>query len=186
MSLHLKIAHFQLQLFPRRAKQKSLAEIAIAEKLDEFVEMESCNESRAEYNTVHGWRMLSSDRPGLNEFFVFKKGDGFAKALAMPYIRFTDGVSKTPQLIVQSIVSDAAIVGYAAAVSLPYYITGTSDGYPTGTLVVRINETNSEAIGEGYANAVPMPISKSDIYIENMQMLDTEYADSLVDFPKFG
>lgn len=186
MSLHLKIAHFQLQLFPRRTKQKSLAEIAIAEELDEFVEIENCNQSRVEYSTVHGWRMLSSDRPGLNQFFVVTRGDGFAKALAMPYIRFTDGVSKVPQLVVQSIVSDAAIIGYAASLTLPYYIAGTSDGYPTGALVVRIDETNSEATGEGYANALPRVVSRSDIYIEDKQMLDTEYAASLVDGPRFG
>jgi hypothetical protein len=186
MSLYSKTDNFWSQLFPRRAKQKSLAEIAIAEELDEFVEIESCNQSRVEYNTVHGWRMLSTDRPELNQFFVFKRGKGFAKALAMSYIRFSDGVSNTPQLIVQSIVSDAAIVGYAAAVSLPYYITGTSDGYPTGTLVVCINETNTEAIGEGYANALLCMASKSSVYIEDMRMLDTDYADSLLDVPRFG
>lgn len=96
------------------------------------------------------------------------------------------GVSKVPQLVVQSIVSDAAIVGYAAAISLPYYVTGTSDGYPMGTLVVRIDETNTEAIGEGYANALPRVVSRSDIYVEDLQILDTEYAASLVDVSRFG
>lgn len=188
MTLYLKLPGFCVQLFPRITKQKSLLEIAIAEKLDKFVEfVESYHDvkSQVEYITVHGWRVLSSDRPGLNQFYVFNRGDGFVKALEMPYIRFIDGVSNTPQLVVQAIVSESAIVGYAAAVALPYYIAGTSEGYPTGALVVRIDQTNSEAIGEGYANALPRVVSRSDVYIEDLQILDTDYAASLVDVPRF-
>lgn len=155
--------------------------------------IEASNERQIEYDTVHGWRILSCDRPELNQFFVCKEGVGFAKALAMPYIRSISSASQIPQLLVEYIVSDAAIVGYAKSIELPYYVAGSNDDYPVGTLVICINAGNTEAISAGYANAliascdcVSCSSSRASVQIENMQMLDTDCDLSLVDFPRFG
>lgn len=166
--------------------QKSLRETALAEKLDEIVKIGSCNEERVEYDTVHGWRVISRNYPKLNRFLVFKTGEGFAEALALPYAQVPGSTSQVPRLIVYSVVSDVATAGYAKAVHLPYYIAGIKDDYPTGALVVCIDADNSAAIKVGYANALPRVALRNEVYIEDKRMLDTDYADSLVDFPRFG
>lgn len=170
--------------------QKPLIEIALCEGLDEFVGIADCDEKKVEYYTVHGWRNLSHARPELNQFFVLKTGAGFARAIAMPYVRSLNIVNQIPQLIVEWIVSDAATAGYAKAVKLPYYTAGGVDAFPIGTLVVCINENNLEALSAGYANAL-LVLSKGvsyrrrdicEVYIEDLQMLDTEYAAPLLAF----
>ncbi len=64
-----------------------LLEIALAEKLDEFLEIENNHPDLLEYFTVHGSRTLSSTQPELNLFLILTKGSGFARAVAMPYVR---------------------------------------------------------------------------------------------------
>ncbi len=74
------------------------------------------------------------------------------------------------------------------ALDLPYYTAQSIHGFPRGTLVVRIDADNAEAMSAGYANAVSCVggvTSRNNVYIEDKKMLDTEYADSLVDFPRF-
>lgn len=112
----------------------------------------------------------------------------------MPYVRSLDSNNRVGQLIVERIVCDAAAAGYAKAIDLPYYTAGSLDASPAGTLVVSINAHNCEAESAGYSNAIMASPdcdrgSQSDrfeVYIEDMQMLDTDYAASLVDFPRFN
>lgn len=163
---------------------------AIAERLDEFVELESHRPGVIEYCTVHGCRIVSSHRPELNLFVVLKKGQGFARAVPLPYVYSYNSKHKIPQLrVVEYNRSDAlaTTTGWAGAIDLPYVIASDTGVYPNGTLVVSINATNHEATSAGYANALPwVALEQGDIYIEDLKMLDTQYANSLVDFPRFG
>jgi hypothetical protein len=68
---------------------------------------------------------------------------------------------------------------------LPYAIAGKIDEYPEGALVVCITEDSQEAANIGYINAVPLPYRKDYVYIQHIDMFDTEYAAMLVDFPRF-
>ena len=70
-----------------------------------------------------------------------------------------------------------------------YFITSEEyqypeDDYPEGTLVVYLT-TENEMIASGYADAVLLPLDRNSIYIEKIDMLDTEYAAMLVDSPRF-
>jgi len=186
MNLHSTLANLRLQVSQILRSRKLLLATALTERLDELVEIESCSESKLKYTTVHGWRTLNLKRSELNQFFVFKKGLGFAKALALPYVQVPGSASQVPRLIVQSVAIDVATAGYARAVYLPYYIAGIGDDYPSGALVVRIDANNAQAIRAGYANAVKSVALRHDVYTEDKKMLDIEYADSLVDFPRFG
>lgn len=275
-----KITNFQSQ---HSQEPKSLVEIAKSEGLDEFVELESVKGGTVEYFTVHGCRILSSDRPKDNLFFVvedragFARGNpipyelhyswelltheeitaasqleestdipilvvnfvlpqepaaeaGWAKAVDLPYYFQRDHFFNMNILIVDlGVKHEAKTAGYAKAIPLPYsrYLPDLESKHPRklrdfssipsaiyaaygkatqlpdeaclrfhsvcyfticvpNSLDVCINSQNEEAISVGYANAVPVPISKSDVYIEDMQMLDTDYADSLVDVSRFS
>ena len=141
----------------------------------------------------------------LNQFVVTKKGLGFLKGQDLPYI-YCRGTTWFPHhLIVHTPSEEARIAGYAAAIRLPYTIAGIGHDYPQGTLVVCLTLEN-EKVATGYANAIRLPVDyrrvyvedlaimpnndllpldQSDIYIEHIDMLDTEYAAMLVDFPRF-
>ena len=168
------------------AAQK-LEEICKSENLDEFLGIDNSAHLKLEvvhYATTHGFRILYFNRPEFNEFLVAKKGNGFAKARNLPYI-YLQTKCEPPQLIVESPSTDAIGYGYAQAVRLPYRIAGNIDEYPEGTMIVCITEDNEEAAAFGYANAISLPYRKDDIYIQHIDMLDTEYAAMLVDFPRF-
>lgn len=69
--------------------------------------------------------------------------------------------------------------GFAKAVKLPYMVnlySNYSDEYPEGALVVC---TSNEEAKAGYASAVPL--SEPPPYIEDLGMLDTEYAAMLLE-----
>ncbi len=168
---------------------------ASAENLDRVVELENCSVGRVEYCTVHGCRVLSCDLPELNLFVVLKNGEGFAGAQLLPYDYSPTNRFRHSKLVVTCIPTDTASeAGYARAIALPYIHVDLVLFYPLGTLVVCVRDDNAEAIGAGYANAVLLSgkgvsgIQRdcSEVYIEDMQMLDTDYAASLVDFPRFG
>lgn len=195
MDLHSKIANFRLQLFPDSTRQKSLAEIAKSERLDEFVEIESEKAEVLEYCTVHGCRILSNNRPELNLFVVLKKGEEFAEAHLLPYAYSPTTRFRHSKLVVTCIPSDTATeAGYARAISLPYIRVDLAIFYPLGTLLVCVSDDNAEATEAGYANAVSLSNKGflgsqrdcAEVYIEDLRMLDTDYADSLVDVSRFG
>ncbi len=204
MNLHSVFSKLRLPVSQLLTSKKLLpaAELAaevqssgIAENLDEFVQLESCRPGIIEYATVHGCRILSSDLPELNLFVVLKKGDIFAQAHLLPYAYSRATRFRNSKLVVTCIPTDtAAEAGYARAIALPYIRVDLDIFYPTGTLVVCVREDNAEATGAGYANAVTLSCKGvssiqrdcSEVYIEDLQMLDTDYADSLVDFPRFG
>lgn len=132
----------------------------IAEDLDEFVELETEKPGIVEYSTIHGCRILSSDRPELNLFVVLKKGSGFAKAVPLPYVYSPNHKFHHPRLVVTCTPTEAATgAGYAKAVELPYQIYSSCDSciYLPSSLTVYISNNNKDAISAGYANAVPLP-----------------------------
>ena len=90
-----------------------------------------------------------------------------------------------PQLIVESPCVQATTAGYATAILLPIAFASVGDEYPVGTLIVSITEDNKESTSFGYANAVLLPYSPNSVYIQKIDMLDTEYAAMLVDEPRF-
>lgn len=124
-----------------------LLEIALAEKLDEFLEIENNHPDLLEYFTVHGSRTLSSTQPELNLFLILTKGSGFARAVAMPYVRSYNYQLGIPQLIVE------------------------------------YSQPDAPATIAGYARAVPLsePCFRDGVWIENLGMLDTDYAALLLD-----
>lgn len=194
MILQSILTNLRSQFSQLLTPHKPLTEIAKSEGLDEFVELEISDDEQVQYCTVHGQRVLHRDRPEANEFFVFKAGAGFAKAIAMPYVRSLDSNNQIEQLVVERIVSDAAAVGYAKAIVLPYYTAGSLDAFPAGTLVVSINAHNCEAESAGYSNAtmaapdcdLDIESDRCEVYIEDKRMLDTDYAESLVNLPRFN
>ncbi len=190
MILQSVFSNLRAQFSQLLTLQKPLTEIAFAERLDEFVELESYRPEVIEYSTVHGCRVVSRLRPELNLFVVLKKGEGFARAVPLPYVRSYNSFLGIPQLIVVEYNrSDASVktTGWAGAIDLPYVIAWDTGVYPDGTLVVSINANNHEAMSAGYANALPWVASEQgDIYVEKLDLLDTEYVASLVDFPRFG
>lgn len=170
MTLYLKLPNFRLQLFPRFEEQKSLLEIAMAEGLDEFVEIESEKAGIVEYCTIHGYRLKASDRLELNLFVVLKKGVGFAKAVPLPYAYSPNHKFHHPRLVVTCSSTDAATQGgYAKAIELPYQIYSGYDSYIyiPKSLVVYISSNNEEATRAGYANAVPIAVLDSNVCVED-------------------
>ena len=187
------------------AAQK-IEEIAKSENLDIFLEaQEDCKPGEVYYCTVHGFRSMDDTCLELNQFVVTKRGLGFSKGRDLPYIYRRGTTWVPPQLIVLYPSEEASIAGYAAAIKLPYTIAGIGHDYPEGTLVVCLTLEN-EQVAEGYANAIRLPVDyrrvyvedlammpnndllpldNGDIYIEHIDMLDTEYAAMLVDSPRF-
>jgi hypothetical protein len=161
-----------------------LEQIAISENLDDFLAIENSKPGIIEYSTTYGFRILCPELPELNQFVITKKGNGFAKARNLPYI-YLQTKCEPPQLIVESPSEEAIGYGYAQAVKLPCVIAGITNEYPEGTMVVCITKDNQESAAFGYANAMPLPYQKDDIYIQRIDMLDTEYAAMLVDEPIF-
>ncbi len=186
------------------AAQK-IAEIAKSENLDIFLEaQEDCEPGEVYYCTVHGFRSIDDTRCELNQFVVTKKGLGFSKGRDLPYLYRRGTTWFPPQLIVQNPSEEASNAGYAVAIKLPYTIAGLGHDYPQGTLVVCLTMENEE-VATGYANAIRLPVDyrrvyvedlammpdnnllpldTGDIYIEHIDMLDTEYAAMLVDSPR--
>ncbi len=74
----------------------------------------------------------------------------------LPYIYRAATTHEPPQLEVKYPCAEAASVGYAEAIRLPYEIAGVAWDYPQGTLVVHLNSWN-ETIVTGYANAIDLP-----------------------------
>ena len=195
MNLHLAFQTFLSYLDFEREKvaTRKLEQVAKSENLDDFLTGESSEPGIIEYSTTHGFRFLCPERPELNEFVVAKKGIRFSKARNLPYI-YLQTKCEPPQLIVECHCVQASNAGYATAVRLPIAkpcvracaIAGRIDEYPEGTMVVRITEDNKESADSGYTNAVPLPYSPGSVYIQKIDMLDTEYAAMLVDFRKFS
>ena len=162
---------------------------AISENLDEFIQIDSEYEGALDYQTFHGLRSLNSKRPERNQFLVTRKGDGFARPKDLPYVYFPakEGYP-TPELRVEIVCAEASLAGYVPAIRLPYSITGekcfSPEDYPEGTLVVHLT-TENEQIATGYANAVLLPLDRNSVYIEKIDMLDTEYAAMLEDVSRF-
>ena len=187
------------------AAQK-IEEIAKSENIDIFLDAEEdCKPGEVYYCTVHGFRSTDSTRSELNQFVVNKKGKGFSKGRDLPYIYRRGTTWFPPQLIVQNPSEEARIAGYAVAIKLPYTVAGLDHDYPPGTLVVCLMMEN-EGVATGYANAIRLPVDyrrvyvedlemipdnnllpldNGDIYIEHIDMLDTEYAAMLMDFSRF-
>ncbi|KJH70055.1 hypothetical protein [Aliterella atlantica] len=198
MDLHLKIANLRLQLFPKR---RSLVEIALAEGLDEFAELESVKEGTVEYWTMHGYRRRSCDRPKHNIFFVVEDRAGFARANDIPYelhysweLLTYEEIAQAhqslesadvPMLIVNFVSPNepAAEAGWAKAVELPYYLQ--YDDFFKKSILIIGHTLESEATAAGYARAVPIPAQSDNVYVEHLKMLNTPYPASLVDFPYF-
>ncbi len=166
------------------AAQKA-EEIAKFENLDIFLEAEEhCQPGEVMYCTVHGFRSLDFERCHLNQFVVTNKGIGFSKARNLPYIYLPVTKCEPPQLIVECPCIQATAAGYATAIRLPYAIIGKIDEYPEGTMIVCITEDSEASVDSGYANAVPLPFDRDSVYIEKLNMLDTDYAAMLVNFPR--
>lgn len=207
MNLHqawkIFISYFAVER-EKLAAQKA-REIAFFENLDIFLGVEeSCKPEEVYYCTVHGFRSLDSKRCNLNQFVVTKKGQGFSKAQDLPYIYQKKTTWFPPQLTVHTPSKEACNAGYAAAIKLPYTVAGIGHDYPPGTLIVSLTMENEE-LATGYANAIKLPVDYRsvyveelempdnnsllldtvDIYIERIDMLDTEYAAMLVDSRRF-
>lgn len=183
-----------------------IAEIALSENLDIFLEaQEDCEPGEVHYCTVHGFRSMDRTRCELNQFVVTKRGLGFSKGRDLPYIYRRGSTWFPPQLIVKTAREEASNYGYAVAIKLPYTIAGIGHDYPQGTLVVCLTMENEE-VATGYANAIRLPVDyirvyvedlaimpnndllpfdTGDIYIEHIDMLDTEYAAMLMNEPRF-
>lgn len=73
--------------FHPKTSPQNLENIAITERLDEFLEIDNSSPEVVEYLTTRGSRTVSNDFLELNVFLVLKKGVGFARAVPMPYIR---------------------------------------------------------------------------------------------------
>lgn len=186
MNLHQAQQIFLSHLKKEREKAatRKLEQVAKAEKLDDFLAVESSEPGTIEYSTNHGCRFLCPECPELNEFAVAKKGIGFSKARNLPYI-YLQTLCEPSQLIVECPCVQATVAGYANAVPLPYTIAGNIDEYPEGTMVVCIAEDSKESTAFGYANAIPLPYSPDSVYIQKIDMLDTEYAAMLDNVPRF-
>ncbi|PSB26097.1 hypothetical protein [Chlorogloea sp. CCALA 695] len=186
MNLHLAFQTFLSYLDSERdnAAALRLKQIAKSENLDNFLGIEDLSLGGIYYFTTHGFRTLNCDRPDRNQFVVAKKGNGFSIAKNLPYIYLPISKCEPPQLIVESPSESASAAGYAQAVKLPYTIAGKEDDYPEGTLVVCVTLDNERA-AINYANASPLPYDRKSVYIEDLRMLDTEYAAMLEDVPRF-
>lgn len=122
------------------------------------------------------------------------KTAGYARAVPLPYDRYLpDSEFNQPRLTGDlNHIPPAMYAAYGKAIESPdevylrFHSTCCFTICIPNSLEVYINSQNEEATSAGYANAVPLPISISNIYIEDLQMLDTDYAASLVDFPRFA
>ncbi len=186
MNLHLAFQTFLSYLDIEREKiaARRLEQTAKCENLDDFLAVENSEVGIIEYSINHGLRVLCPDHPEVNQFVIVKKGNRFAKARNLPYI-YLRTKCEPPQLIVESPSADAIGYGYATAVRLPYRIAGKIDEYPEGTMLVCITDDNQKSAAFCYANALPLPYSPDSVYVQKIDMLDTEYAAMLVDFPRF-
>ena len=173
-----------LSLEREKVAHRRLEQIAKSEEIDDFQVVESSELGVMEYSTTHGFRVLYRDRPQINQFVVAKKGNGFAKARNLPYI-YLQTLCEPSQLIVESPCIQATAAGYTTAVRLPIAVAGKIDEYPEGTMIVRITEDSEASVDSGYANAVPLPYSRESVYIQKIDMLDTEYAAMLDNEPRF-
>ncbi len=185
MNLHQAFQIFlsHLKKEQEKAANRKLEQVANAENLDDFLAVESSEPGTIEYSTNHGCRFLCPECPQLNEFVITKKGNGFAKARNLPYIYLQTKCEPTG-LIVESPSIDAIGYGYATAMKLPYTIAGIGHDYPEGTLVVCVSLDNERAAA-CYANAIPLPYSPDSVYIQKIDMLDTEYAAMLDNVSSF-
>ncbi len=193
MNLHLACQTFLSYLEKEREKVDTcrLEQIAKSENLDNFLAVENAEPGLIEYSTTHGFRTLCRDcfqhcplgnRPQVNQFVVAKKGNGFSLVRNLPYIYLQ---CEPPQLIVENPIVEAIAYGYAQAIRLPYAIASVGDNYSEGTIIVCITEDNKESAAFGYANAAPLPYSQDSVYIQKIDMLDTEYAAMLENSPRF-
>lgn len=185
MNLHRAFQTFlsYLDLEREKVAHYRLERIAKFENLDNFSVVENSEPGLIEYSTAHGFRVLCPECPELNEFVVAKKGIGFSKARNLPYT-YLQTLCEPPQLIVECPCAQATTAGYAQAVKLPYAIADKIDEYPEGALVVCITEDSEASASSGYADAVALPYSQNSVYIQRIDMLDTEHA-TLVDFQRF-
>lgn len=186
MNLHLAFQTFLTYLDFKREKIAAhrLKEIAKSEKLDNFLGIEDLSAGGIDYFTTHGFRTLNCNRQDRNQFVVAKKGNGFSVAKNLPYIYLPISKCEPPQLIVESPSESASAVGYAKAVRLPYAVDRIND-YPQGATIVCIAEDNEEAGTFGYVNVVPLPFECDSVYVEDLGMLDTQYAAMLDDVLRF-
>ncbi len=186
MNLHLAFQTFfsYLDIGREKAVTRRLEQLAKTENLDKFLAAEKAELGLIEYSTTHGFRVLCPDCPQGNQLVITKKGNGFAKAKNLPYI-YLRTLCEPPQLIVESPSAEAMGYGYAQAVRLPYAIASEIDEYPEGTTIVCITDDNQKSAAFGYANAVPLPYSPESVYIQKIDMLDTEYAAMLDNVPRF-
>lgn len=143
--------------FHPKTSLQYLENIAITERLDEFLEIENSSPEVVEYLTLHGSRTVSNDFPELNVFLVLRKGMGFARAVPMPYIRAYNSKHRIPQLVVEYSQEDApaTLEGYAKAVDLPCDAEGGS-----------------------------LRDHRSEVYVHDLGMLDTDYAATLAGSPQ--
>lgn len=188
MNLHQAFQIFMSYFAVEREKiaAQKVEEIARFENLDIFLEAEeNCKPGEVMYCTVHGFRSLNSECRHLNQFVVTNKGAGFSRARNLPYIYLPATECELPQLIVECPCVQATTAGYAIAVKLPIVVASRIDEYPEGTMIVCITEDSEASVDSGYANAVPLPYSRNSVYIQKIDMLDTEYAAMLVDFQRF-
>lgn len=188
MNLHQAFQIFMSYFAVEREKiaVQKVEEICKSENLDIFSGVEeNCQSGEVYYSTLHGFRSLDSKRRYLNQFVVTNKGVGFSRARNLPYIYLPATEGEPSKFFVECPCVQATTAGYAQPVKLPYAIAGKIDEYPEGALVICIIENNEELSAFGYANAVPLPYSPGSVYIQKIDMLDTEYAAMLVDFPRF-
>ena len=188
MNLHQAFQIFMSYFALEREKiaAQKVEEIARFENLDIFLEAEeNCQPGEVMYCTVHGFRGLNSECRHLNQFVVANRGVGFSKARNLPYIYLPVTECELPQLIVECPCVQASNAGYATAVRLPITFAGKIDEYPEGTLIVLFTEDSKESAAFGYANAVPLPHSPDSVYVQKIDMLDTEYAAMLDNVPRF-
>lgn len=197
------MSHFAVQ--QQTIANQKIEEFALSENLDVFLGVEEdCKPGEVHYFTSHGFRIFDPERSYLNQFVVAKKGRGFSKGRGLPYIYRKKTTWMPPQLIVRFPTEEAAAAGYAEAISLPYTVAGVAHNYPEGTLIVCLTIENEEA-AIGYANAIKLPLDyrsvyledwevsdddslpldTGEVYIQHIDMLDTEYAAMLENLPRF-
>ena len=190
---------------PQTVANQKIEEFARAENLDRLLGVEEeCKPGEIMYFTSHGLRCFDQERRYVNQFVVAKKGKGFSKGRSLPYIYRKKTTWMPPQLIVRFPTEEAAAAGYAEAIRLPYTVAGVAHDYPEGTLIVCLTMENEEA-AIGYANAMKLPqdnrsgyvedlempnddsspLDTGKVYIQHIDMLDTEYAAMLENPPRF-
>ncbi len=79
MNLYLVLSKLCFRFLKARIPNKFMKAIAMAEELDEFIEVEDSQPGLIDYTIVHGFRILYADRPGYNQFVVAKKEQALLK-----------------------------------------------------------------------------------------------------------